>query len=251
MKELARTLLPNPIFQGLRSVYSKLKEEAVPEITPIPKTTNRSLLDRLEWFERAQAYLQANRINGVYTEFGCHEANTFRFALNTLGKYRTPNKISRFYAFDSFEGMPEPVGIDRQRIWRKGINSTSVESFERTCRKDMHRVTCVKGFFEDSLHSFNWNPTHKIACAYIDVDYYKSTVECLRFISGKLQHGSIIAFDDWNCYYADPQRGMRKAFSEWYKEIDSEVVLEPFLPISWGGMSFIYQEVDKIGTEAI
>lgn len=203
------------------------------------------------WFEHAQKFLQVNRIDGVYAEFGCHEVNTFRFALNSLGLHGRPNRISHFYAFDSFEGMPEPVGIDRQKIWRRGMNHTPLEVFLGICRRDLYRITAIKGFFQDSLPKVVWNPEHTIALAYIDVDYYSSTREVLDFIKGKLRHGSLIAFDDWNCYYADSQRGQRRACAEFEKEIAGTARLEPFLPISFGGMSFVYQELDKLGREVL
>ena len=33
--------------------------------------------------------------------------------------------------FDSFEGMPEPIGIDIQKMWKRSINSTSLEDFKK------------------------------------------------------------------------------------------------------------------------
>lgn len=224
-----------------------------PRISPLRAAyeSEANLRQTFTWFELAQKFLQVNRIDGVYAEFGSHEANTFRFALNTLGRYGRPNKISHFYAFDSFEGMPAPEGIDRQKIWRQGMNCTSLESFQAVCRWDLHRITTVKGFFQDSLPKMQWDQNNIIALAYIDVDYYSSTREVLKFIKNKLRHGSIIAFDDWNCYYADPMRGQRKACAEFEKEIEKLARLEPYLPISFGGMSFIYQELDKIGKEVL
>jgi hypothetical protein len=76
--------------------------------------------------------------------------------------------IYHFYAFDSFAGMPEPIGIDRQKIWRKGMNHTSLERFRSICKDDLHRITTVAGFFSDSLRTFRWNEKEKIALAYID-----------------------------------------------------------------------------------
>lgn len=225
----------------------------LPRISPMDPVAELDgfLQQTFTWFELVQKYLQVNRIDGVYAEFGTHAVNTFRFALNTLGRYGRPNHISHFYAFDSFEGMPAPEGIDRQKIWRQGMNCTSLEAFQALCYPDLHRITAVKGFFKDSLPSVQWNKDHVIALAYIDVDYYSSTREVLEFIKGKLRHGSVIAFDDWNCYYADPQRGQRLACAEFQKDIEGQAKLEPYLPISFGGMSFIYHELDKIGKEIL
>lgn len=216
-------------------------------ITPLPEDLNEDKRQRLIWYELAQKFLQVNRVDGVYAEFGCHEVTTFRFALNTLGRYGMPNRIHHFYAFDSFEGMPEPEGIDRQKIWRKGMNNTGLAQFYDTCRLDLHRVTAVKGFFNETLPAYPWKVDHAVALAYIDVDYYSSTVDVLGFLNGKLRHGSIVAFDDWNCYYADPKRGQRLAFAEWQDSLKDTVHFEPFRTISWGGNSFVYLERDKIG----
>jgi Macrocin-O-methyltransferase (TylF) len=147
--------------------------------------------------------------------------------LYRIGQYRPPNKISHFYAFDSFEGMPEPIGIDRQKIWRKGMNLTTLDTFKAICKRDLHRITIVPGFFSESLPSMKWNDDHRIALAYIDVDFYRSAKEALAFIADKLQHGSIIAFDDWNCYYADPIRGERRAFAEWQESLSAVARFEP------------------------
>jgi len=251
LKDTARHYLPD-IYRSLADAWNSLKRPSVPAITSLPNGKwNTRMRQTMDWFDNVQNFLQVNRIDGVYAEFGCHEIKTFRFALNTLGQYRRPNKISHFYAFDSFEGMPEPEGIDKQKIWRKGMNHTTLERFKAVCKKDLHRITATKGFFCDSLPGFNWNAGHKIACAYIDVDYYSSTREVLNFITGKLQHGAIIGFDDWNCYYGDPSRGMRKAFTEWSLSLSGIARLEPYLPISWGGQSFIYQELNKLGKEIL
>ncbi len=210
-----------------------------------------SLKTRFNFFKRAQYYLHVNRLSGVYVEFGSHEANTFRMALKTLGLPINRFKIEKFYAFDSFKGMPEPTGIDKQKIWKKTMNFTSEEKFKQIIKNDIHRVVTVKGFYEDSLPAFNWQKDHVIAMAYIDCDYYKSTKECLNFIKDKLQHGSLIVFDDWNCYYSDPKRGQRLAYSEFKNDLSEKITLVEFSNIESGGKAFIILENDKIGKDAL
>ena len=48
-----------------------------------------------------------------------------------------------------------------------------------------------------------------------------------------------IVFDDWNCYYADPRRGQRKAFSEFKQILEKKFYFEKFITIHTCGMSFI------------
>jgi hypothetical protein len=43
-----------------------------------------------------------------------------------------------------------------------------------------------------------------------------------------LQPGTIIIFDDWNCFYGDPDRGQKKAFNE-FKFKYPTLVFEDFV----------------------
>ena len=248
MRAIGKKVVPPDYYPLQVSLYSRL---AAPRITPLPKFSCCffQLRERLAFFEAAQYFLQVNEIEGVYLEFGCHEANTFRMALNTLGSYALPNRIPHFYAFDSFEGMPTPEGIDKQKIWKAGMNFTSEERLLRLCRADRHRITTVKGFYEKSLRGYRLPEGHKAAMAYLDCDYYSSTSECLSFLEKHLRHGMILAFDDWNCYYADPKRGQRKAFEEYRARLSGRFSFEKFYDIKTGGTSFIVQENSLIGTD--
>ena len=222
-------------------------------ITPLPSNFRKSfpLISRMKFFKRAQCYLQVNRIDGIYAEFGCHEVNTFRMALRTLGLPAKPHKIGKFYAFDSFEGMPEPQGIDKQKIWRKSMNFTSEHKFRSIVKRDLHRVETIKGFYEDSLSNFSFGKDEKIALAYIDCDYYSSTKTCLNFLDGKFQHGSLLAFDDWDCFYADPKRGQKRAFYEFSEKTKTKYHFEELCDIAAGGRCFVVLEKESIGTELL
>jgi predicted O-methyltransferase YrrM len=68
----------------------------------------------------------------------------------------------------------------------------------------------------------------KAAVVYIDCDLYLSTVPVLRFIEDFLQPGTVIVFDDWNCFLADPNRGERRAWRE-FRAASPELQFEPFV----------------------
>jgi O-methyltransferase len=239
------------IFFGLiHALYIYFRSKLIdPKITPLSNNAKRNFgqLQRLHFFQSAQIYLQVNRIDGIYLEFGSHGLNTFRMALNILGSYNKPNKIFKFIAFDSFEGMPEPEGIDAQKIWKKSMNFTTLESFHATMKFDRHRVEAVKGFYNLTLPFYNFDRNQKIALAYIDCDYYSSTKDVLNFLKDKISHGTLLAFDDWDCYYADPKRGQRLAFDEFKNETSNLFSYENFRIIDSGGMSFICHEKNKVG----
>lgn len=236
-----------PLYYRLLGIARKLQE---PTITPLPPKVNHvpSLRFRLDFFNAAQMFLQVNRIDGSYLEFGSHEVNTFRMALNTIGAHGRPNRITHFYAFDSFAGMPEPTGIDKQKIWRAAMNFTSQERFRAITRRDAYRTTSVKGFFKDVLPEFKLPPGQNPALVYIDCDYYESTKDVLEWVGPYLRHGTLIAFDDWDCYFGDYARGQRRAFSEFRESMKERLEFLDFMKIASGGMAFICLKKDKIGT---
>ena len=54
----------------------------------------------------------------------------------------------------------------------------------------------------------------KAVVIYVDCDLYDSTVTVLDFAKDLLQKGTIMVFDDWFCFYGDPDKGERTAFKE-------------------------------------
>ena len=184
-------------------------------------------------------YANVNRpIKGYYMEFGCFGANTMRQAYDSFHHLFD----WRYVAFDSFEGLPEISAIDRQEAWERGKLKTGEEEFKRICRRHgipADRLRTVKGFYDVSLTpdlARELVPT-KAAVVYIDCDLYLSTVPNLSFIVDFLQVGTIIVFDDWNCFWADPNRGERRAWRE-FCEAHPHLRFEPFVQTGMQ-MSFV------------
>jgi hypothetical protein len=165
---------------------------------------------------------------GYYFEFGCHKARTMRYAW----RHTRHNFAFTYVGFDSFEGLPELDPMDQLADWRKGSFAMSEEAFVGTVIEagmPRDRLVTVKGFYDTTL-------TPKLATrflprlatiVYVDCDLYKSTVPVLNFILPFLQPGTIIAFDDWNCYLADPARGQRLAWQQ-FRVANPNLQFEPF-----------------------
>jgi hypothetical protein len=161
-------------------------------------------------------FCQINRpIEGYYFEFGSHSARTMRLCWKHT--HRLFNWT--YVAFDSFEGLPEIAEIDRQKIWAKGRLKTGEEEFiakVAAVGMDRDRLITVKGFYDQTLTpelQQRFLPT-RAAAIYVDCDLYLSTVPVLKFIKPFLQPGTIIVFDDWNCFIGDSQKGERLAWAE-------------------------------------
>lgn len=138
-----------------------------------------------------------------------------------------------YIAFDSFEGLPQIEDIDQQKIWQKGKLKTTEGTFRAICERHgmpTDRLTTIKGFYSDSLNADARRQIGgiKAAVIYIDCDLYHSTVPVLDFCRDYLQPGTVIVFDDWNCFLADPNRGERRAWRE-FLEQNPTLRFEPFI----------------------
>jgi O-methyltransferase len=120
-----------------------------------------------------------------YLEFGVFEGDSIRqwCALNQ-------NAGSRFFGFDSFEGLPE----DWHSGKRKGAFSTDGKIPEIAD----HRVSFVAGWFQKSLRDFlaSYHPQSQIVI-HIDCDLYSSTLYCLTTLDPVISPGTLIVFDDF------------------------------------------------------
>ena len=120
-----------------------------------------------------------------YLEFGVWQGESLTrwTELNT-------NRSSRFYGFDTFEGIPE----DWNKLTPKGTFDTGGEP-PPVCDQ---RVQFVKGLFQDTLHDFldrtQWTG---LPIIHIDCDLYSSTLYSLSVVDRILQVGSIIIFDEF------------------------------------------------------
>ncbi|HYA39361.1 MAG TPA: TylF/MycF/NovP-related O-methyltransferase [Candidatus Methylomirabilis sp.] len=192
--------------------------------------TQFGLDKRREIFLSIARFCHINRpIDGYYFEFGCHEGNTFRMAYDNFHHLFDWTYV----ACDSFEGLPEIEEVDKQEIWKRGKLKTSEEDFIRLVTRHgvpKDRLITVKGYYDQSLTTELKSTLlpKKAAVVYVDCDLYTSTVPVLNFIRDFLQRGTIIVFDDWNCFHGDPEKGERRAFAE-FRAREPRLVFEDFV----------------------
>jgi hypothetical protein len=171
--------------------------------------------ERRRLFRLILRFCHVNRpTDGYYMEFGCHSATTMRMAWHYFRQFDLT-----YLAFDSFEGLPEIAAIDRQEIWQKGRLATAENHFKSVVvRAGMppERLRTIKGFYDRSLTpalAAQLQPK-KAAVVYVDCDLYESAIPVLRFVRDFLKPGTVVVFDDWDCFMADPERGERRAWAE-------------------------------------
>jgi hypothetical protein len=128
------------------------------------------------------------RINTTidYLEFGVFEGKSIRewLKLNT-------SKNSRFFGFDTFEGLPENWAETKMRgVFDLGGKEPEIND---------SRVQFFKGLFQETLPLFldRFEPKNRIVI-HMDADLYSSTLFCLTKLDKILTKNTIIIFDEFS-----------------------------------------------------
>lgn len=190
----------------------------------------------------AMEFVRDNRVAGDYLEFGVARGDSFSNAYH-CAKLHQLNEM-KFYAFDSFQGLPEIKGVDAEfKQFEKGQCSCSLEEFKENIHKmgvNLSEVTIVSGYYNEVLNESIKKKLgiRSAAVVYVDCDLYESTVPVLDFIKSYLTDGSILIFDDYFSFRGNPNRGERRAFRE-LLERNPEIKVTEWLKFGWHGNSFI------------
>lgn len=195
---------------------------------------------------RACQFANRNYITGDYLEFGVWRGDSFTKVYHFLSKLRSDHLAwlerrsthasqtgssspeherwrqwkPRLFAFDSFEGLPEPEQQEIPEEWVKGGYACSEEQFRRNLASDgvdLKDLITVPGFYDKTLNSETKKRLglQRAAIVHVDCDLYESTIVVLDFVTDLLGQGSVLVFDDWFYNQGRKDRGEQKACYEW------------------------------------
>ena len=226
-------LIYKPIYKFLQSDFWRLSAQSIAFYKALTLTPKAKLI------EVVMSFIELSKIEGDYLEFGSFGGNSLALAYHCIKRRRLPMK---FYAFDSFEGLPEVGGKDKDSGWVKGQFSCSLKDFKQNLRKkkvNLNEVTIIPGWYDKTLTKETKRnlPIKKAAVILVDCDLYESAVPVLEFIKEYIQDGTIIIFDDWFCIKGHPDKGERRAFREWLDKYFIKAT--EFHKCDWHGNSFI------------
>lgn len=199
--------------------------------------------NRWDVVDKLADYLVGTQIPGDYLEFGVYLGKTFSYTYRVMAPL-FPGM--RFVALDSFEGLPEPKGLDAQDNYTSGFYTgqfaCDIRQFESNLVAggvDMNRVSMIKGWFDKTLDPGNAESRiiGKVAAAWIDCDLYESTVPVLDFLTGRLSVGSVLLFDDWRCFRNLADFGQQRACREWLQR-NPQIKLNEFVDFGFHGQAF-------------
>ena len=218
--------------------------------------------DRIGILHKAWGHIFTNHIFGDYIEFGVYKGESlensiiqykeFMIWLNNQKKSdenwrvdlasKSPlNQKINFRGIDTFEGIP--TNNEKNFTFKKGYFSTSFEKVKKKLSKHSENVILYKGtFFDKKEEIINDLKNKKISICMIDCCLSQSTSDALEIIDNFLTIGTIIIFDDFNCFNADNNKGQRKAFNLYRKQ--TNWVFEKLNSYQYVGQSFVV--VDKL-----
>jgi len=227
--------VPVPVPYSLKRAIRSASRRMIEKFVPIPKT---------HW-ETIAEYVCAEAVEGDYLEFGVFRGGSFISAYHALedaiadwsserrnacaysgdARLGAPAPLvktgARYFAFDSFEGLPDVSGVDAGNSrFTKGRYNCSEEEFRAILSRygvDLDKVTTVPGWYDDSLTD-EIKQRHGLTAAavvMVDCDLYESTRPVLAFITDLVVDGTVIVFDDWFNYRGNPLKGERRAVAEW------------------------------------
>lgn len=122
----------------------------------------------------------------LYYEFGVAQAHSFRWWLA-----HNTNADSRFYGFDTFEGLPEDWGT----FFQKGDMQAGIPDTGDA------RAQFIKGIFQDTLCPFIREHDKELEgqkIIHMDADLFSSTIFTLSQLYPYLKKGDLIMFDEFN-----------------------------------------------------
>jgi hypothetical protein len=139
---------------------------------------------------------------GAMAEVGVYDGGSARIICEAKGD-------TRFFMFDTFEGLPEGVAHEKN-MYRKAQYASNYES---VCAyvADFPNVSVHKGYFPESalqLHDPAFTEA-RFNFVHFDVDLYQSTLDCLEYFYPRMLPGAIMLSHDYSVL-----ESVKRAFTE-------------------------------------
>jgi hypothetical protein len=180
IKDCGLGKLQNSKLQRLiRAVLDEIDLQHIRDSHPCHSSPDRTELYRYVH----ETYVKGDALD--YLEFGVFKGDSIR-EWTSLNKHEG----SRFFGFDSFEGLPE--------TWRPGQEAGYFRVDGAVPRIDDPRVQFVKGWFEETIPHFAREfSTKNRLLLHLDADLYGSTMLPLVYFAPFMSKGTLLIFDEF------------------------------------------------------
>ncbi|MDD5439163.1 MAG: macrocin O-methyltransferase [Candidatus Omnitrophica bacterium] len=211
--------------------------------------------DRTGMLYKSWGLVFTDLIKGAYYEFGLYKGASFITSWKEYSKFRKwavaqtksdefwrrqnikdyINYRHDFYGFDTFEGMP--ANNEGSVTFHEKSFAGSFDEVDKQCRKAGMRYRLFKGLFS-AIPKEEVRALEPAAIVNIDSDLYGSAWDALAIVRDKLQQGTILLMDDYNCFSSSDACGERRALRE-FCEKNPAYRFEPWMPYHFVGQAFL------------
>jgi len=175
-------------------------------ITRIRREVRMLLTDdeasRIYW-----AVKSTEKINGEIGKVGVYQGGSAKLICEV-------KKDRNLYLFDSFEGLPKPNKLYDSRF-HEGRLREPLENVKRYLI-GYKNVYFYKGVFPDTAQAVK---EKHFSFVHLDVDLYKSTLDCLRFFYPRMSKGGVLISHDY-----PSANGVKKAFDEFFEDKPEPII---------------------------
>lgn len=173
-------------------------------------------------------------IPGNFVECGTYKGGSAALLAAVIQRYSSRSRL--LYAFDTFEGMPAPIDVDRHNGVPANLTGYGEGTLKAPIGENLN-VVCnllnvqdivitVQGLFSQTLPQYKLQ-IGNIAFLHADGDWYGSTMDIFKTLFNNIDIGGIIQVDDYGHW-----EGCRKAIHDFEKQ---------------RGESFCLQKIDDTG----
>jgi O-methyltransferase len=158
-------------------------------------------VDRCYLLYNLAAY--AANLPGDFAECGIYKGGT-AFLLSEMS--RAPKFV---HLFDSFKGLPPPD--DKDNYYKAGdFGDANIDEVHRLLDRHRERIKFYQGWMPDTFRDVGAN---KFSLVHVDVDLYRTAMDCCEFFFPRLCRGGVLVFDDYGCPAC---RGEKDAVDEFF-----------------------------------
>lgn len=189
--------------------YSDKKRSEVFRLVKKAKEEGKAWITYHEGFQLFMAVKSTAKIKGDIAEVGVYKGGTAKIICKAKGS-------KKLHLFDTFEGLPEATVNDDKEFVSQEKFYVSYEGVKNFLKKEKG-VYLYKGLFPSTakpIENLHFSFVH------LDVDLYKSTLDCLEFFYPRMSKGGVILSHDYTNLI-----GVNKAFNNFFSD-KTELIIE-------------------------
>lgn len=188
--------------------YSDKERSEVFRVVKKLKEEGKAWITYHEGFQLYMAVKSTTKTKGDIAEVGVYRGGTAKIICKA-------KRSKKLHLFDTFEGLPDATLNDDKEFVSKEKFYVSIEDVKNFLKKEKG-VYFYKGLFPSTakpIENLHFSFVH------LDVDLYKSTLDCLEFFYPRMCKGGIIMSHDYTNLI-----GVNKAFNEFFSNKTEPII---------------------------